>query len=125
MAPRALNDEPLTGRAEGLLPAAQISRKHFHLHIKYLTGWMTNKCMLGIKGKLALDNGTPQGFSGDDSVLNPKDVSGVSCCAFNIPCSKSRDSQAGHPGVPASSASWQGRETSAVLWGVLIPETGS
>lgn len=48
--------------------------------------------MLGIKGKLASDNGTPQGFSGDDSVLNPKDVSGASGCAFNIPCSKSDQS---------------------------------
>ena len=47
--------------------------------------------MLGIKGKLALDNGAPQGFSVNDSVLNPKDVSGVSGCAFNIPYSKFRD----------------------------------
>lgn len=45
--------------------------------------------MLGIKGKLALDNGAPQGFSGDDSVLNPKDVSVASGCVFNIPRSKS------------------------------------
>lgn len=49
--------------------------------------------MLGIKGKLALDNGAPQGFSGNDSVLNPKDRSGVSGCAFNIPYSKFHDSQ--------------------------------
>lgn len=81
--------------------------------------------MLGIKGKLALDNGTPQGFSGDDSVLSPKDVSGVSGCAFSISQSKFCDSQAGHPGVPASSASWQGGEASAVLWGGLIPGFGS
>lgn len=52
--------------------------------------------MLGIKGKLALDNGALQGFSGNDSVWNPKDVSGVSGCVFNIPQSKSRDSQDGY-----------------------------
>lgn len=53
--------------------------------------------MLGIKRELALDNGAPRGFSGNDSVLNPTDVSEVSGCAFNIPYSKSRDSQDGHP----------------------------
>lgn len=111
-------DESLAGRTGGLPPAAKTCRKHIHLHIKYPTGWMTNKCMLGIKGKLALDNSTPQGFSGDDSVLNPKDVSGMSACAFNIPHSKSCDSQAGRPGVLACSSTWQGR--TAVLWGVLI-----
>lgn len=96
MSPRALNDEPLTGRAGGLPPAAKTCGEHIHLCVKCLTGWMTSERMLGIKAKLALDNGAPQGFSGNDSVLNPKDVSGVSGCAFNIPYSKSRDSQDGH-----------------------------
>lgn len=125
MVPRALNDKPLIGRAGGLSPAAKTCRKHLDLCIKYLIGWMMTECMLGIKGKLALDNGTPQGFSGDDSVLSPKDVSGVSGCAFSISQSKFCDSQAGHPRVLASSASWQGGETSAVLWGVLTPGFGS
>lgn len=96
MAPRALNDA-LAGRARGLPPAAKTCREHIYLCVKCLAGWMTNECMLGIRGKLALDNGAPQGFSGNDSVLNPKDISGVSGCAFNIPYSKSCDSQDGYP----------------------------
>lgn len=79
--------------------------------------------MLGIKGKLALDNGAPWGFSGNDSVLNPKDVSEASGCAFNIPYSKSHDSQDGHP--RAHSGAWQGRGASVVLRGVCISGIGS